>query len=513
MQTPSPSSRRRTLRHAAYGVLSTVVGLAAAHLVAAVTVPAASPVLAVGSTVIDLTPTPLKEFAIRQFGSADKLVLVGSVTVVVLLLAAVAGIVAAKRETPGLLIVVGLAGIAGVLAVLRPGAGPFDIIPALVAAAVGATSLWWLHRADDRVPAGSSPGVDGPSRRGVVLAAGGLAAAAVAMGALGRWVTSYRLGGTDIALPTATDPAPSFPKGLEEMYDGISPLRTPNADFYRVDTRLTVPTVDVDSWTLTIDGDVEKEVTLTFDDLAAMKTVERDITLTCVSNEVGGPYIGSARWLGVPLADVLAKAGIDATKADQILSTDVDGMTISTPLDVVLDGRDALIAIGMNGEPLPREHGFPARMVVPGLYGFVSATKWITKMTLTTYDAEQAYWTDRDWAIDAPIKLSSRVDTPKPLSDSKAGKVIIGGIAWAQHVGIDKVEVRVDGEAWQPATLGPQVTDDYWRQWYFEWDAKPGQHFIACRATNKDGDVQTDVRARPFPEGSSGLQEISVSVG
>ncbi len=512
MQTP-PHSRTRTFLHAAYGVLATVVGLAAAHLVAAVTVPAASPVLAVGSTVIDLTPTPLKEWAIRQFGSADKLILVGSVTVVVLLLAAVAGIIAARRETLGLLIVVGLASVAGVLAVLRPGAGPFDIVPALVAAVVAATSLWWLHRVDDRAPDGSSPGVDGPSRRGVVLATGGLAATAVAMGALGRWVTSYRLGGTDIALPVATDPAPSFPRGLEEMYDGISPLRTPNADFYRVDTRLTVPTVDVDSWTLTIDGDVEQEVTLTFEDLAGMKTVERDITLTCVSNEVGGPYIGSARWLGVPLADVLAKAGIDATKADQILSTDVDGMTISTPLDVALDGRDALIAIGMNGEPLPRTHGFPARMVVPGLYGFVSACKWITRITLTTYDAEQAYWTERDWAIDAPIKLSSRIDTPKPLSSSTTGQVVVGGIAWAQGVGIEKVEVRIDGEAWRPATLGPQVTDDYWRQWFFEWDASPGQHFIACRATNKDGDVQTDVRARPFPEGSSGLQEISVSVG
>ena len=512
MQTPQPS-RRRTLRHAAYGVLATVVGLAAAHLVAALTVPAASPVLAVGSTVIDLTPTPLKELAIRQFGTADKLVLVGSVTVVVLLLAAVAGVVAARRETASLLIVVGLAGVAGVLAVLRPGSGPLDIVPALVAAVAGAASLWWLHRVDDQAPTGPSRGVDGPSRRGVVLATGGLAAAAVAMGALGRWVTSYRLGGTDIALPVATDPAPSFPEGLEAMYDGISPLRTSNADFYRVDTRLTVPAVDVDTWTLTIDGDVDREVTLTFDDLASMRTVERDITLTCVSNEVGGPYIGSARWLGVPLKDVLAKAGIDATKADQILSTDVDGMTISTPLDVALDGRDALIAIGMNGEALPREHGFPARMVVPGLYGFVSACKWITRMTLTTYDAEQAYWTERDWAIDAPIKISSRIDTPKPLSTSKPGKVVIGGIAWAQHVGIDKVEVRVDGEAWKPATLGPQVTDDYWRLWYFEWDASPGQHFIACRATNKDGEVQTDVRARPFPEGSSGLQEISVSVG
>jgi DMSO/TMAO reductase YedYZ molybdopterin-dependent catalytic subunit len=503
--------RRHTLRHAAYGVLATVVGLAAAHLVAALTAPAASPVLAVGSTVIDLTPTPLKEWAIRQFGSADKAVLVGSVTAVVLLLAAVAGILAARRGTAGLLVVVGLAGVAGVLAALRPGAGPLDLVPALVAAAVAATSLWWLHRLDGPGPA-EPTGSDGPSRRGVVLATGGLAAAAVTMGALGRWVTSYRLGGTDIALPAAADPAPSFPSGLEQTYDGITPLRTPTAEFYRVDTRLTVPTVDVDSWTLTIDGDVEREVTLTFDDLAAMRTVERDITLTCVSNEVGGPYVGGARWLGVPLADVLDRAGIDGTRADQILSTDVDGMTISTPLGVALDGRDAMIAIGMNGGPLPREHGFPARMVVPGLYGFVSACKWISRMTLTTYDAEQAYWTERDWATDAPIKLSSRIDTPKPLSDNKAGKVVIGGIAWAQHVGIEKVEVRIDGEAWRPATLGPQVSDDYWRQWYVEWDAEPGQHFIACRATNKDGEVQSPARMTPFPEGSTGLQEISVTV-
>ncbi|GAA1913461.1 molybdopterin-dependent oxidoreductase [Nocardioides hwasunensis] len=514
MQTPDKQSRWTWLRHAVYGVLATLVGLAAAHLVAAFTVPAASPVLAVGSTVIDLTPTPLKEFAIRQFGTADKLVLVGSVTIVVLLLAALAGVIARRRETVGLLILVGLAGVAGVLAVLRPSSGPLDVLPALVAAVIASTSLWWLHRVDDRSTEGPSNRVDGPrpTRRGVVLATGGLAAAAVTMGALGRWVTSYRLGGTDVALPTATDPAPAFPQGLEKMYGGITPLRTPDGDFYRVDTRLTVPAVDVDSWTLTIDGDVDQEVTLTFADLTAMETMERDITLTCVSNSVGGPYVGGARWLGIPLADVLAKAGIDSTKADQILSTDVDGMTISTPLDVALDGRDAMIAIGMNGGPLPRTHGFPARMVVPGLYGFVSACKWITRMTLTTYDAEQAYWTERKWVTDAPIKISSRIDTPKPLSTSDAGTVIIGGVAWAQGVGIEKVEVRIDGGGWQEAKLGPQVNNDYWRQWYYEWDGEPGRHLIASRATNKDGEVQTDVRMTPFPEGSSGLQEISISV-
>lgn len=512
METSAPTSRWQLARHGAYGVLATLVGLAAAHLVAAVTVPAASPVLAVGSTVIDLTPTPLKEYAIRQFGTADKLVLVGSVTVVVLLLAAVAGALTARRPTVGLLVVVGLAAVAGVLAAIRPSAGPLDLLPALVAAVVASASLAWLHHVDDRSLQGPSRGADGPTRRGVVLAAGGLAAAAVTMGAVGRRVTSYRLRGTDVTLPAAGDPAPSFPQGLEQMYDGITPLRTPTEDFYRVDTRLTLPTIDAESWTLTIDGDVEREVTLSFDDLTAMPTIERDITLTCVSNEVGGPYVGGARWLGVPLKDVLDKAGIDATSADQILSTDVDGMTISTPLGVALDGRDAMLAIGMNGGPLPREHGFPVRMVVPGLYGFVSACKWITRMTLTTYDAQQAYWTDRDWAIDAPIKISSRIDTPKALSDTQAGTVVVGGIAWAQHVGIEKVEVRIDGEAWQPARLGPQVNDDYWRQWFFEWDAEPGQHFVSCRATNKDGEVQAPVRMAPFPEGSSGLQEIAVTI-
>ncbi len=509
MKTPSHT----TFRHASYGVLATVVGLAAAHLVAAFTVPAASPVLAVGSTVIDLTPTPLKEWAIKQFGTADKAILVGSVLVVVLLLAALAGILSAKRPVPGLLIIVGLASLAGLLAALRPSAGPLDVLPALTAAVIGAASLAWLNRVDEQAYAEGSAAAGGPTRRGVVLTAGGLAAAAVAMGAVGRWVTSYRLGGTDVALPAPTDPAPAFPRGLEEKFPGISPLRTPTADFYRVDTRLTLPTVDVDNWTLTIDGDVDQEVTLTFEDLAAMDTVERDITLTCVSNDVGGPYVGSARWLGVPLADVLAKAGIDSTKADQILSTDVDGMTISTPLSAVLDGREAIIAIGMNGRSLPRANGFPARMVVPGLYGFVSACKWITKMTLTTYDKEEAYWTEREWSIDAPIKLSSRIDTPRPLSNSDAGRIVVGGIAWAQNVGIEKVEIRIDGQNWQEAKLGPAVSDDYWRQWYFEWDAEPGQHFLACRATNKDGEVQTAARMAPFPEGSSGLQEVAVNVG
>ncbi|WP_310529565.1 molybdopterin-dependent oxidoreductase [Nocardioides sp.] len=498
------------LLHALNGVLATLAGVAAAHLVAALTVPAASPVLAVGSTVIDLTPTPVKEWAIKNFGTADKPILIGSVMLGVLILAGIAGIVAARRLTAGLLMIVALAGVAGVLAMIRPSAGPLDLLPSLVAALVGVVALWWLHRLEET---GSHQGAAGPSRRGVLLAAGGLAVAAAAFGSAGRFIAAYRLKGTDIELPAATGTAKPLPSGLEEEVAGISPFRTPTADFYRVDTRLSLPIVDADSWSLTIDGDVDREVTLTLADLYELDVIERDITLTCVSNDVGGSYLGSALWLGVRLTDVLALAGIDNTRADQILSTDVDGMTISTPFDVATDGRDAMIVFGMNGGPLPREHGFPVRMVVPGLYGFVSATKWITKITLTTYDDQQAYWTERDWATDAPIKISSRIDTPKPLSDTDAGRTFIGGVAWAQGVGIAGVEVRIDGGPWQPATMGPDAGNDYWRQWYLEWDAKPGQHFVASRATNKAGDVQTAARMSPFPEGSSGIQEIAVNVG
>lgn len=502
------------LLHALFGVLATLTGVAAAHLVAALTVPAASPVLVVGSTVIDLTPTPMKEWAIKSFGTADKPILIGSVMLGVLVLAGIAGVVAARRLTAGLLMIAALAGLAGVLAVLRPSAGPLDLLPSLVAALVGVTALHGLHRLEH---ARTDEDADGPTRRGVLFAAGGLALAAVVFGSAGRAIAAYRLKGTDIDLPPVTNPVTGaqgqLPTGLEEKVAGISPFRTPTADFYRVDTRLSLPIVDADSWTLTIDGDVDQEVTLTLANLFELEVIERDITLTCVSNDVGGPYIGGALWLGVRLTDVLALAGIDNTSADQLLSTDVDGMTISTPLGVATDGRDAMIVFGMNGEPLPREHGFPVRMVVPGLYGFVSATKWLTRITLTTYDDQQAYWTERDWATQAPIKISSRIDTPKPLSDTDAGRTFIGGVAWAQGVGIEKVEVRIDGGSWQLATMGPDAGNDYWRQWYLEWDAEPGQHFVASRATNKDGDVQTAARMTPFPEGSSGIQEIAVNVG
>ncbi len=491
------------------GPLAGAAGLAAAHLVAAGTDPASSPVLAVGSTVIDLTPTPVKEWAIANFGTNDKPILIGSVMVGVALFAVLVGWLATRRFVIGAVGLLVLCAIAAVCTVTRPAADGVDVIPSLVAAVVSVAALWWLVRLP-RVDASGS-GAARTSRR-VVLGTAAVGAGAVAVGGLGQWVYRRRTAAEDIALPSPADPAPAFPSGLDRMVDGISPFRTPNDNFYRVDTRLDTPVIDSADWSLEVDGDVETPFTITFDEVLAMNLVERDITMTCVSNSVGGEYVGAARWLGVPLKDLLDRAGV-GNEADQILSTDFSGMTISTPLALATDGRDAMLAIGMNGEPLPRVHGFPARLVIPGLYGFISATKWVTRLTLTTYADQEAYWTKRGWDTDAPIKISSRIDTPRALSQLTAGTVVVGGVAWAQqNGGVDRVEVRIDGGAWQKAELGPSAGNDYWRQWFFKWTAEPGQHMVACRVMDGMGNTQTDARANPFPGGSSGIQSITVTV-
>ncbi|WP_076260147.1 molybdopterin-dependent oxidoreductase [Intrasporangium flavum] len=500
------------LRFALTGLLAAVAGIAAGHLVAGFVQPAASPVLAIGSTVIDLTPQPLKEWAIEHFGTNDKLVLQASVLVVTLVLSALVGLLARRRlwlSVAGLVVLVGLAGAA---ALSRPTAGLLDAVPSVVALVVGVAVLVGLVRAIDS-DGRTDPGSDasgGFARRRFVLGSAGvvvLSALAAAGGQLRAGATRVK----DIVLPRPASPAKAFPAGIESQVKGISPLRTPTEKFYRVDTNLTVPQVDVDTWSLQVDGMVERPFTMTFAELSAMPLIERDITMTCVSNEVGGGYVGAARWLGVRLTDVLDRAGVKGNP-DQVFSTAVDGFTISTPLAVVRDGRDAMIAIGMNGRQLTDVHGFPARLITPGLYGFVGATKWLTKLTLTTYAQDKAYWTERQWSTDAPIKTSARIDTPAPLSTIQAGRVAVGGVAWAQHRGVGKVEVSIDGGPWQEARLGPDVGLDYWRQWYLPWDAKTGLHRLAVRAVDREGQVQTADRARPFPNGSSGIQEVVVTV-
>ncbi|MER6939893.1 molybdopterin-dependent oxidoreductase [Nocardioides sp. NPDC000441] len=506
---------RHTLAHAAAGVLAGAVGMSVAHLTAALLTPASSPALAVSTAVIDATPTPVKEWAVRELGSADKPILIGSVLLVTIAFAAVIGVIARRRLWLGVGLMTGLVLLAGATVVRQPLFEIANLVPTLVALLLGPGVLVLLTRAltSERTPTHrqDTPDEGAATRRSALIGFGALALLSAAAATGGQMIVRGRTALADIMLPRVRKPLPVLPAGLEETHKGISRFITRNRDFYRVDTKLAVPIVDQNSWSLTIDGDVDRELTFSYDDLRARENVEYDITLTCVSNEVGGKLVGAARWTGVPLKELLEEAGV-GKNADQILSTDVEGFTISTPLEAAMDGRNAMVALGMNGEVLPRTHGFPARLVVPGLYGYVGATKWVTKLTLTRYDEATAYWTDRDWAIDAPIKLSSRIDTPRPLSNIEGGRTVIGGVAWAQHSGVDTVDVRIDGGRWQPAELGPDAGIDYWRQWFMPWDAEPGSHQLAVRVTDRDGNVQSSERATPFPDGSSGIQEIVVTV-
>ncbi len=409
-----------------------------------------------------------------------------------------------------------------VAAALRPTSTFVDLLPGMVTALVGVLSASWFlglldrwgeRDADPVAGAGADHTAheDGRSdRRHVLAAAAGLGAVAVTGGALGRTL-SRGASPSSVALPAAAEPLATLATGLEDSVRGISAFRTPNSQFYRIDTALVIPRVSTDGWKLTIDGQVDRPYEITYAELLAMPMVERDITLTCVSNEVGGPYVGGARWLGVRTRDLLERAGI-RDGVDQIFSHSTEGMTISTPVQALTDDRDALVAVAMNGEPLPNQHGFPARLVTPGLYGFVGATKWLTRMEATTYAAQRAYWTERDWATDAPVLTQSRIDTPGGLSRPSSGRVVVGGVAWAQQRGIAKVEVSVDEGTWQEARLGPDAGIDYWRQWYLPWDALPGRHSLSVRATDETGELQPEQRTTPFPKGATGWHSIVVIV-
>ncbi|WP_203810597.1 molybdopterin-dependent oxidoreductase, partial [Actinoplanes couchii] len=382
-----------------------------------------------------------------------------------------------------------------------------DAVPAVFGAALAGLALWWLlHERQGAATGVPETGVD----RRLVLRLSLLAVGAGAAEAAGLAVSGQRKNAAGrsreaIRLPTAADPATPLPSGI------AADFTTPNAGFYRVDTALTVPRIDPSTWRLRIHGMVDREIELSFADLLKRPLIERDITLNCVSNEVGGPYIGTARWLGVPLAALLKEAGIQAG-ADQIVARSVEGMTIGTPVATALDGRDTMLAVGMNGEPLPLEHGFPVRMLTPGLYGYAGACKWVTELELTTFDHFDAYWVERGWGAQGTVKTASRIDKPKPFARLTAGTVTVAGVAWAQRRGIETVEVSVDGGPWKSAELLPTASIDTWTQWRFSWPATNGPHSLAVRATDKDGAVQPETRATPFPDGATGWHTISVTV-
>ncbi|MFE3634972.1 molybdopterin-dependent oxidoreductase [Streptomyces sp. NPDC059168] len=527
------------------GAVAGFASLATAELVSAAVRPQAGPVVAVGGAAIDRTPAAVKDWAVRNFGTDDKLVLQCGILALLALFAFALGIAALRFRRTGAAGVV-LFGVVGALAATgRPdSSGLPDALPSLVGAGAGAAVLLVLagrlagrqpdsggRPVSGRPASGGEPDPGGPSdpgaredwdRRGFVIAATVAAAASAGAGTLGRALNGASARGAvasrdRLVLPAPGSPAAAVPRGAGLRIPGVSPFITPNGSFYRVDTALVVPKVDATTWRLRVHGrGVSRPVELSFDDLLRRDLVERDITLTCVSNEVGGPYVGTARWTGARLADLLAECGVRPPSrggpADQLVARSVDGMTIGSPVEDVMDGRDALLAVGMNGEPLPFEHGFPARMVVPGLCGFVSACKWITDIELTTFDAYDPYWVERGWAREAPVKTQSRIDTPRPFARPGAGPVMVAGVAWAQHRGIGKVEVRVDDGPWQEARLATEDSRDTWRQWSFPWQAAKGGHTLTVRATDRSGRVQTDRRTRTVPDGASGRHSVVVTV-
>jgi DMSO/TMAO reductase YedYZ molybdopterin-dependent catalytic subunit len=493
------------------GLVTAGVALGVAQAVAGWVGVGASPVVAVGQGAIDLSPPWLKEFAIRTFGAHDKEVLLIGIGVVLVLAAIAIGMVAVRRPRVGWIGLAALAAI-GVVAVLtRPDSTPADVLPVLAGAGAGALTLRAFLRALEPATQGERVAAD-PDRRRFLMTAGVGAAVALAAGGGGTFF-SRRFRADDsrasVRIPAPASPAPATKPTFDDT-TGISSYFTPTERFYRVDTALLTPAVTAEDWRLRIHGMVDRELTLTYPQLLARPLIERDVTLTCVSNPVGGHYVGNARWIGAPLADVLREAGV-SRDATQLVARSVDGFTVGTPTAALLDGRDAMLAVAMNGEPLPIAHGFPVRVVVPGLYGYVSATKWVVDMELTTFGAYDAYWVQRGWAQQAPIKLESRIDVPgKGTVD--AGQRDIAGVAWDQHVGIAKVEVQVDGGGWQQAELAPQDDIDTWRQWRLAWNATSGQHTIAVRATNRDGEVQTPDLAEPAPDGATGYHTITVTV-
>jgi DMSO/TMAO reductase YedYZ molybdopterin-dependent catalytic subunit len=346
------------------------------------------------------------------------------------------------------------------------------------------------------------------------LKALGIAAAVAAVsGVSGRLLTSRRAvtaARKAVVLPTPVAAAPTVPAGVQ--LKGVTPYVSSNDAFYRIDTSLYPPQVDPAGWQLKIHGMVRNPITISWAELLKRPMIERYVTLACVSNEVGGDLIGNALWLGTPIKALLDEAQ-PLPDADQVIQRSVDGWTCGSPTAVLRDGRDALLAVGMNGEPLPVDHGFPVRMVVPGLYGYVSACKWITEIELSRFQDFDAYWVPRGWSQQAPIKTESRIDTPRDGAKRSAGPITVAGVAWAQHRGIAKVEVQVDGGEWMPATLAATVSSDTWRQWSVQWQATPGHHAIRVRATDNTGATQTSTPAAPAPNGASGWHSVSVDVG
>ena len=510
---------RREARPALAGLIAAAVSFGITEIFAGLISGGPSLIIAVGSGVIDLSPKFAKDFAIAVFGVNDKLALLIAIVVIGLGLGALVGVASTRRFSIAQAGFVVFGIVAALAGIAEPQLSPvLALIGALLATSAGLWTLSVLLRLleSEEMP---RPARDARlmslGRRSFLGMAGAFAVVAVGTAAGGRVllertrvVLSARL---DVILPKPRDAAKPVPEGAMVAAEGIGPIVTPNEDFYRIDTALSIPQVDLSTWTLKIEGLVDRPYELTYDELLDLARVERHVTLCCVSNEVGGDLVDNAKWLGVPLSEILDRAG-PQPEASQVVGLSVDGFTVGFPLDTAYDGREALVAVGMNDEPLPPKHGFPARLVVSGLYGFVSATKWLDAIILNRWEEFDAYWIPRGWSKEAPIKTQSRIDVPRRGQTLEPGLQPIAGVAWAQNRGISKVEVQVDETDWQAAQLGEAISKNTWRQWVLPWNATPGSHVIAVRATDSTGETQTSAVSRPDPDGATGHHTIVVDV-
>ncbi len=500
------------------GAVAVGTALATGELIAGVLSGVPSPLLAVARFLVDIQPAGAKELVVALFGDADKLAFEILILLVALGIGALLGRLARRQLLAAQGVIVAFVA-AGFLASLRePGASAvLSVAAAGIEAVVGANVLGWLVGLATREPGRAQPTMPDWRRRSLLQAGGALAIGSVVAGAVGRYLLERQATpvGPD-GIPTAPQPV-SLPAGADIATTdltagGLAPIVIPNDDFYRIDTAFVVPTVDRDSWTLKVTGLVDREVTLTYEQLVALPIIEQFVTIACVSNEVGGNLVGNAKWTGVALREVLSIAGVQAS-ADQLVGHSVDGFTAGMPVEWVMDeSRIPMIAVGMNDQPLPRPHGYPARLIIPGLYGYVSATKWLSELELTRFDTFEGFWIPRGWAAMAPILTQTRIDVPRQGARIAAGQVPIAGVAWAPDRGIQGVEVKVDDGSWTAARLSAPISKATWVQWLYLWDATPGSHTIEVRSIDGTGDIQTDARSAPAPDGARGHHSISVAI-
>ena len=524
---------RGTLRAVAAGFIAACVGVGVAELVGGIVTSAGSPVVAVGGFVIDNVPPGAKDFAIETFGTNDKLALIVGTLMILALLGVGLGVLARRRSQLAASVVVAVS-LVGVFATLdQMNLSPLLAVwPSLVGAAAAVATIVALRPTvgppvarvattdeDEDVKASrpahlDRPSDDMPPRRRFLVASGTAVVLAGATAGAGRFLQGRNSAAASrdaLVLPDPVRRLPPISDAVAPDPRGVAPFTTPNSSFYRIDTNLTVPQVKTDGYSLTVKGMVDKRLDIAWEDLIERDLNEYDITLTCVSNQIGDTLVGNARWLGFPIKELLDEAGVK-DGADQIVGRSTDDYTGGFPLEAAYD-RNAIVAVGMNGEALPLSHGFPVRLVTPGIYGYLSAIKWLTEIEITTFDAFDSYWVPRGYAEKAPIRTMSRIDTPRSLAKVRAGTVMLGGVAYAQTRGIDAVEVRIDDGEWQRAELSKPLNKDTWRQWTLALDATDaGLHTIMVRATDGDGETQVEERTEPLPDGATGWHTIRVTV-